>query len=213
MTDSNVNELKNLPLCGFQPSEEHLLSERVGGRKVRRKERFEIQKQTVKLRKEFDREKNRVNNNSQTIVIGRRTQSLAFVGDGLRVERAPGLGWAVKAHRAFHKNQFITQYEGTLLTKTEASKIPQQHQTHFMSYNNQVIDGLKEPIPGRGAGSFVNHSSTPNCRYSKEINGVFIVANRNIREGEWLTVDYGRQFLQSKIGRCHSSITIQKKDE
>jgi hypothetical protein len=40
------------------------------------------------------------------------TQTLSTHGNGVQVERAPGLGFALKATKHFMKGSFITQYEG-----------------------------------------------------------------------------------------------------
>ena len=129
---------------------------------------------------------------------------ISTVGFGILVERAPNVGWAVKADREFMKNSFITQYEGSFVTQDEIAEADDESLTHVFGIGSRFcIMGLKIPIRGRGGASFANHSDEPNAKYYKLDNNVFIRALRVIRKGEWITVSYGSRFLRTTGVNIH----------
>jgi hypothetical protein len=61
-----------------------------------------------------------------------------------------------------------------------------------------------EELHGCGGGSFCNYSQSANARLVRDNGsteadgyGLFVVANRQISAGEFITVDYGSTFLSS----------------
>jgi hypothetical protein len=56
-------------------------------------------------------------------------------------------------------------------------------------------------LHGRGGGSFCNHDENPNAEFvtspDDEGLGLFVVAKRDIRAGEFINVDYKKSFLNS----------------
>ena len=75
--------------------------------------------------------------------------------------------------------------------------------------NDHFIDGLRQPIEGRGGGSFANHSSSPNAEYRvvpHSHGGVrsrmFLFALQRIGPDEEVFVKYGgRASLDLAFGR------------
>ena len=129
---------------------------------------------------------------------------LATHGSGVSVERGNQFGWGLVSKRNFVKNSYITQYEGMVLCLSETSCMDDSAKTHFFGIGNQfVIDGLKEPLIGRGAASFANHSTSPNSRFFKSESGVFLRALRAILCDQWITVSYGSKFLSSHGKAIH----------
>jgi SET domain len=134
-------------------------------------------------------------------------ECISTVGFGVLVERAPHVGWAVKADRCFIKSAFITQYEGCFVTPEEIAEAECDSMTHVFGIGSRFcILGLKTPIPGRGAASFANHSENPNARYYKLDSSVFIRALREIHKGEWITVSYGPRFLRTSGAVIHRTM-------
>jgi hypothetical protein len=132
-------------------------------------------------------------------------ETISTHGDGVRVEKAPRCGYALKADRDFPKGSYITQYEGALLTREEAMALPPYKRTHLFGIGGRAgcIDGLKTPLLGRGAASFANHLGRGfNAILYKGLFGVFLRAKVSIRKGQWITTSYGSQFIKSKLGRC-----------
>ncbi len=61
-----------------------------------------------------------------------------------------------------------------------------------------------QELHGYGGGSFCNYSEQPNARLVRDSGsteadgyGLFVVANKFIKAGEFITVDYGSTFLSS----------------
>lgn len=136
------------------------------------------------------------------------TSTLSTVSFGVLVERAPHLGWALKAQRLFPKNSYITQYEGSVITKNETLQDGgDSDRTHYFGLGSTlVIDGLKDPVRGRGGGSFANHSDQPNAVYFKLGGVVYLRAKSEILPGQWITVSYGDRFLSTSGKAIHGDI-------
>lgn len=135
---------------------------------------------------------------------------LRFVEMGLGVSWCQKYGYGVKVfHRDVKKGDVITQYYGELISKSEREELAIK--THIFSWGKGKgceIDGIKMPEAGYPAGSFINHSATPNCKLIREplarnpplrLCGVFAVALEDIPKFSWLSVDYGKSFLKSVI--------------
>ena len=135
---------------------------------------------------------------------------LRFVEMGLGVSWCQAYGYGVKVFdRDIKTGDVITQYYGELVSKSEREGLAIQ--THLFSWGNgqgSEIDGIKMPGAGFPAGSFINHSTTPNCKLVREpvarnpslrLGGVFAVALMDIPRFSWLSVDYGKSFLKSVI--------------
>ena len=125
----------------------------------------------------------------------------ATIGHGLIVSTSniPGAGRGLFAAMDFIKGDVITIYDGEHIDKGEACR--RKVKTHMASICSQcVIDGLKEPIHGRGGGSFVNDPQTRMMRNAEfrrvdegyKCNyGVNLVAIRPIFSGDEIYASYG----------------------
>ena len=84
------------------------------------------------------------------------------------------------------KNALIIEYVGARITNKEANDL-------YDDYEQTYLFGLEDGktiIDGFGVAAVINHSCRPNCR-TVEFNGhIWIIADRNIKEGEELTYDY-----------------------
>jgi hypothetical protein len=125
----------------------------------------------------------------------------------------------------------ITQYEGCILSKSEADRIQESMphgkvlSSHFASvyFQGPVINGFsvreqdqspeeivggvplsRHQLRGRGGGSFCNHTDDPNATLVRDTRsrgdsfGLFVVSLRSIEPGEFIHVNYGTRFIQSK---------------
>jgi hypothetical protein len=92
-----------------------------------------------------------------------------MIGDGIDVRPSnlisdegddPGNG--LFATMAFRQGDMITTYDGEVISSTvaktlDANSRPVRQQTHMKSIDRySVIDGIKQIVPGRGGGSFIN---------------------------------------------------------
>ena len=95
------------------------------------------------------------------------------------------------------RGKLITEYAGRRLwCREEALKLDSQ--THVIGlrpfgYDDQSIDGLREPVLGEGGASFINKREAKNCnaKFVYEHGTVFARATRNITAGEEIFVNYG----------------------
>lgn len=94
------------------------------------------------------------------------------------------------------KNTIITFYDGEDIDRATALSRPDKSYMRTVSFGHHVIDGLRNPTRGRGAGSFVNHSSTPNAAFWIRHDRVWIKALRDIQRDEEILVSYGRFYWQ-----------------
>jgi hypothetical protein len=84
--------------------------------------------------------------------------------------------------------------------------------SHVVSFKGKGggIDGFREPVVGRGAGSFANHHEHPNAEFFRHELGVFLRAKVQIQKGQWITVSYGSNFLTSKKGLSAHGIKLKR---
>lgn len=110
------------------------------------------------------------------------------------VRRSDLHGQGVFARRPIPKGTYILEYEGVRITPEEAdaqeSADPNDpfHTFFFALSNGLIIDGGQQGNESR----FINHCCEPNCEGHESDAGdkVFIVALRDIEEGEEILYDY-----------------------
>lgn len=92
------------------------------------------------------------------------------------------------------RNELVTFYDGeyidwyTAKTRTDCSYM------RSVAFGYSVIDGLRVPLPNRGAGSFSNHASNPNAKFWTRENTVWIKAKSDINIGQEIYVNYGKMY-------------------
>jgi hypothetical protein len=116
----------------------------------------------------------------------------------LKVKRGcAGLGLFTECD--IQRGDFIIEYCGPLLTDEQSDekggkylfKVPDSLWT---------IDGSSRSNLAR----YINHSCKPNCEAIADGNRILIHARRNIRAGEELHYDYGKEYMEDMIkeGKC-----------
>ena len=97
------------------------------------------------------------------------------------------------------KDTLIIEYCGPLLTDEQADKKGGKYLFEVPD-SKWTIDGSVRSNLAR----YLNHSCKPNCATFADGNRVFIEAKRNIKAGEELTYDYGKQYMEDLIkdGKC-----------
>lgn len=116
------------------------------------------------------------------------------LGPWHEVRRSDLHGRGVFARRPIPKGTYILEYEGVRISPEEAdAQEPTDpndpyHTFFFAISNGMIIDGGQNGNDSR----FINHSCDPNCEGHESDNGdkVFIVAMRDIAQGEELLYDY-----------------------
>jgi hypothetical protein len=125
--------------------------------------------------------------------------SLSTVGDGVSVlpSSIPDSGLGLFAGRKFSRGEYITLYEGDSLTRKEAWS--KEVLSHMASREGVFVDGLKEPVPGRGGGSFSNSAEREkdaNASLVAWLGLLLLRAKRDISSGEEILLYYGRRGLR-----------------
>ena len=114
-------------------------------------------------------------------VIVTETDYLAFRKSGIH-------GTGGFARRSIARGTRLIEYVGLRITKAESVARCEQNNEYIFSVNDhEDIDGNVEWHPAR----FINHSCTPNCDAELDDGRIWIVANRDIHEGEEVTFNYG----------------------
>lgn len=102
------------------------------------------------------------------------------------------------ARERIEKGEYILQYFGEKITKAESqrrSKLQEKRarksgtgQVYIFELNKKYdLDGYRKNNPAR----YINHSCEPNCEAVNYKGQIWVVALRDIDEGEELSYDYG----------------------
>ena len=119
----------------------------------------------------------------------------------LKIKRGThGLG--LFTTRPFNKGDLIIEYTGEKITTETADERGGQYL--FELNDKYTVDGRGRENKAR----YINHSCRPNCypEIDEKEQHIFIYAKRNIKSGEELTYNYGKEFwkeyVSSKGCRC-----------
>jgi len=110
----------------------------------------------------------------------------------LVVKRAT-TGRGLFAQEAIPKGACIIEYIGRPLSIEEMAKDDGKY--YFWVDDFAMVDGnIKE-----NTARYINHACRANCEADGPKGRVFIMARRNIKVGEELTYDYGREYFDKHI--------------
>ena len=108
------------------------------------------------------------------------------------------------------KADCIIEYVGDILT-TDDEVNERSGQYLFEVSKKKTIDGSLRSNTAR----YINHSCRPNCEVEIKKGQVFVYAKRNIKQGEELCYDYGKDFwneyIKPKGCRCQKCTTEMDK--
>lgn len=103
-------------------------------------------------------------------------------------------GLGLFAGEDIKKGEIIIEYIGNILNKEEAEKrVTSQYL--FEVNRNKTIDGT----PRWNTARYANHSCTPNAESDIKKGRVFVIAIKNIKNGEEIVYDYGEEFCEEHI--------------
>jgi len=121
----------------------------------------------------------------------------------LKVKRSKS-GLGLFAEENIPKNHFIIEYFGRELT--EAEQYTSKSVYLFEINSKKTIDGaIRENIA-----RYINHSCKPNCEVEIKKGHILISSIKNIKAGDELNYDYGKEFwnehIKPKGCKCESCL-------
>ncbi len=112
----------------------------------------------------------------------------------LIVKRArPGSGLGLFAEEDISKGKFIIEYFGRELAPGE--EFTSKSKYLFEITKKRTIDGTIRENTAR----YINHSCRPNCEVEIKKGRVLVFSKKNIKSGEELNYDYGKEFWNEHI--------------
>jgi len=118
--------------------------------------------------------------------------------------RSPISGWGVYAVEPVEKGTRIVEYKGELVSQAEATRrerryLPRQRIWLFTVNTRWARDAAF----GGNVARYINHACRPNCHTDVTGRHIWVVASRDIRQGEELTYDYHTDGAAGIPCRCH----------
>lgn len=110
----------------------------------------------------------------------------------LRVKRTKS-GLGLVSFSFVKKGSTVIEYIGHRVTKGVGNTL---HNKYVFNVNkNTDIDGS----PRWNKARYINHACRPNCEAIERKSRIFIVAKRDIKAGEELSFDYGKDYFDEYI--------------
>jgi len=91
------------------------------------------------------------------------------------------------------KNGLVVEYRGRVVPNKIADDMDSKYL--FEINSRKTIDGSTRKNIAR----YINHSCKPNCEPEIKKGRVFIFAKKNIKAGEEITYDYGKEYFNHYI--------------
>lgn len=102
------------------------------------------------------------------------------------------LGQSVFAARPFKIGDVITQFTGEIFNKSEIPKRYKGEADRYVQIGQDTFMG-----PSGEIDDLINHSCDPNAGLKFKESGIYLVALRNIAEGDEITWDYSTTMLEN----------------
>lgn len=104
-----------------------------------------------------------------------------------------GAGFGLKTEDDIRRGAFVIEYYGPILKVDDAD---QKGGKYLFELNDKyIVDGT----PRYNLARYINHSCRPNCETDTIGRRVYVYAKRNIKKGEELTYDYGKEYFNDFI--------------
>lgn len=95
-------------------------------------------------------------------------------------------GFGIFAAKKIQKNERVVVFGGYVMTPRQFNGLSKKLQSFPFQLDDDLFFGLSK-ISEAGEADYLNHSCNPTCGFAGEIT---IVAMRDIKKGEEITVDY-----------------------
>ena len=110
----------------------------------------------------------------------------------IKVKRSSA-GLGLFADEDIKKGEFVIEYTGDMLTRDEADRKGGKYLFEISS--RRVVDGSGRSNIAR----YINHSCKPNCEVEIKRGKILIYSIRNIKSGDELNYDYGKEYVDEFI--------------
>lgn len=104
-----------------------------------------------------------------------------------------GTGLGLFTKHAIKRGERIVEYVGEIITNEEADRRGGKYL--FQLSARRVIDGKERGNIAR----YLNHSCRPNAKGYTVKNKIWVFAEKNIRAGDQITIDYGDDYFEQHI--------------
>lgn len=125
----------------------------------------------------------------------------------VKVKRSTA-GLGLFADRVIKKGDWIIEYKGKILTSEQADAKGGKYL--FEVNSKKTIDGTSRKNTAR----YINHACKPNAEPVWHNKGMWIQAIRNIKPGDEITYNYGKEYFDNIIKphgcRCTSDVKVHK---
>ncbi|HKQ53354.1 MAG TPA: SET domain-containing protein [Pyrinomonadaceae bacterium] len=112
------------------------------------------------------------------------------------VVRRTNTGLGLFTLRAIPRGEKIIEYVGPVITSEEADRRGGKYL--FELDKDHAVDGRARSNTAR----YINHSCRPNAKGYTTGRRIWIWSLRNIKPGEEITIDYGKEYLDEHIKQC-----------
>lgn len=109
------------------------------------------------------------------------------------VAKRSSAGLGLFTNEPIEKGGFVIEYVGKIMTRKEANEKGGKYL--FETSDNRVIDGTERTNLAR----YINHGCKPNCEVEIKRGHVLVFAIKNIKAGEELSYDYGKEYFNDYI--------------
>ncbi len=120
-------------------------------------------------------------------------------GDYALLVKRSSAGLGLFAGESIAKGSCVIEYVGREVSKEESETSKSKYLFEISS--KKTIDGK----PKINKAGYINHSCKPNCETEISKGRVFVMAIRNIKPGEELTYDYGKDYCIEHCVPCRCS--------
>ena len=114
-------------------------------------------------------------------------------------------GKGLFAVEEIRRGKKIIEYTGRVVKKEDIDKINSKYLFEIDKYGTTINGNVPE-----NTARYINHSCKPNCEADGPEGRVYISSIRNIKAGEELTYDYGKEYFDEYIKpyccRCEKCI-------
>jgi len=114
-------------------------------------------------------------------------------GDFELLVKRSNTGLGLFAGETIPKGSCVIEYTGVEISKEQEEKSRSKYL--FEIHARKTIDGA----PRWNTARYINHSCRPNCEPNIHKGRVFIHARRNIKPGEELNYDYGKNYFNQYL--------------